>query len=365
VVPLNDVSTVVRETVADWFRLRWSDLHFDAAWTSVLVLVVLAAICILMLIVRGLRERKPGRTQIALPAVLPFMRSSRLSFLRHAAFLVFLVGIPFFAIALADPRTAFTREETSYPGRRIALLVDGSSSMVLKFDTARLKTPENRMFYTAVAAAEHFMQLRRNGRYHDLIALIQFGNEAYVVTPFTTDYENVLLSIRLIRDPKEWGTFSDSGTTIMRGVGEGVNLFKTFDFVSAAGNLMIMFTDGRDDEANIRGQTVDAAIAEMRRLRIPLYMIRTGFGLREGQVQTDALWKSVVERTGGRFYAADSEETILRAESEIDKLSAGRIDVREYTSQRPRFDGYALVAVALWLSAGMMKLGFKSFRTFP
>ena len=278
---------------------------------------------------------------------------------------MFLVGVPFFAIALADPRTAFTREETSYPGRRIALMVDGSSSMVVKFETKALKASENRTFYTAVAAAEHFMQLRRNGRYHDLIALIQFGNEAYVVTPFTTDYENILLSISLISDPREWGNFTDSGTTIMRGVSEGANLFKSFAFLNASGNLMLMFTDGQDDEENLRGESVDDILGEMRKYKIPLYMIRTGFNLKEGQVKTDALWRSVVEQTGGRFYAADSEEAILRAEAEIDKLSAGRIDVREYTAQRPRFDGYALVAVALWLCAGVMKLGFRSFRTFP
>ena len=364
-VPLKDLLNMVRETVADWLGLRWADLHFEAAWTAVLVLAVLVAICLLMLVARSLGPRKPGRAHLALPAVLPVMRRSRFSAVRHGAFLVFLVGVPFFAIALADPRTAFTREETSYPGRRIALLVDGSSSMVLKFETTKLQTPENRMFYTAVAAAENFMQLRRNGRYHDLIALIQFGNEAYVVTPFTTDYENVLLSISLISNPLEWGNFNDAGTTIMRGVSEGTNLFKSFDFLSASGNLMVMFTDGMDDEKNIKGASIDAVLAEMRKYRIPLYMIRTGFNLKEGQVPTDKLWRSVVEQTGGRFYAADNEAAILRAEADIDKLSAGRIDVREYTAQRPRFDGYALVAVALWLSAGMMKLGFRSFRTFP
>ena len=364
-VPLREILIVVQETAADWFELRWADLHFDAAFTAGLVLVVLAAICLLMLVARGLGSDTPGRTHMALPALLPVMRRPRFSIVRHGAFLVFLLGVPFFAVALADPRTAFTREETSYPGRRIALLVDGSSSMVLKFETKQLATPENRMFYTAVAAAEHFMQLRRNGRYHDLIALIQFGNEAYVVTPFTTDYENIVLSIRLISNPREWGNFNDSGTTIMRGVSEGTNLFKSFDFLNAAGNLMVMFTDGMDDEKNIRGASIDTVLAEMRKYRIPLYMIRTGFNLKEGQVPTDKLWRSVVEQTGGRFYAADSEETILRAEADIDKLSAGRIDVREYTAQRPRFDGYALVAVALWLSAAVMKLGFRSFRTFP
>ena len=208
-IPVRELLYAVRGTLEDWLSLRSSDLHFDQTWTAALVLIVLIAVATLMLLARGLRRQKAGRTHITLPAVLPVMRSSRLSILRHAAFLVFLVGVPFFAVALADPHTAFTREETSYPGRRIALLVDGSSSMVMKFETKTLKTPENRAFYTAVAAAEHFMKLRMNGRYHDLIALIQFGNEAYVVTPFTNDYENILLSLALIGDPFEFKQFPD------------------------------------------------------------------------------------------------------------------------------------------------------------
>ena len=62
--------------------------------------------------------------------------------------LLFVLGLPCFGLALADPHTGFAREEVSYPGRRIALLVDGSSSMVMKFETKKLKTPENRSFCT-------------------------------------------------------------------------------------------------------------------------------------------------------------------------------------------------------------------------
>jgi VWA domain-containing protein len=365
VVPLKELLSMVRDALGDWVRLSWNDLHFDETWTAVLVLVVLLAISGLMLLARGLRLQKAGRTHVTLPALLPSMLRSHFSVFRHAAFLVFLLGVPFFAVALADPHTAFTREETSYPGRRIALLVDGSSSMVMKFETKSLKTPENRAFYTAVASAEHFMKLRMNGRYHDLIALIQFGNEAYVVTPFTTDYDNILLSIRLISSPKEWGNFNDWGTTIIQGLNQATQLFKAFDFVNASGNAMVLFTDGRDEEKNIKGKPIESVIDEMRKYKIPVFMVRTGFDLKEGQIPTDKLWKPLVERTGGRFYAADSEDAILRAEAEIDKLATGRIDVREYTAQRPRFDGYALVAVMLWLSAGVMKLGFRTFRTFP
>ncbi len=364
-LPIRELLYATRDTLDQWLSLRTSDVHFDQTWVAVLVLIVLIAAAGLTLLARGLFSQKAGRSHITLPAVLPVMRSSHVSLLRHAAFLVFLLGVPFFAVALADPHTAFTRQETSYPGRRIALLVDGSSSMVMKFETKTLKTPENRAFYTAVAAAEHFMKLRMNGRYHDLIALIQFGNEAYVVTPFTTDYENIMLSIRLISSPKEWGSFNDWGTTIMQGLNQATQLFRAFDFVNAAGNAMVMFTDGRDDEKDLKGKPIEAVVADMKKYKIPVYMIRTGYDLKEGQIPTDRLWKPIVEQTGGRFYAADSEEAILRAEAEIDKLATGRIDVREYTAQRPRFDGYALVAIAFWLTAGVMKLGFKTFRTFP
>ena len=178
------------------------------------------------------------------------MHRSHLSMLRHLPVLLFVLGVPFFAMALADPHTGFTREEVSYPGRRIALLVDASTSMVMSFKSTRFKTQGESTFFTAVAGAEYFIKRRMDGPYKDLVALIQFGNQAYVVTPFTNDYENILLSVRLVGDPREWGRFSDWGTTIIEGIDQATQLFKAFNFVNASGNLMIVFTDGRDSELN-------------------------------------------------------------------------------------------------------------------
>jgi len=144
-----------------------------------------------------------------------------------------------------------------------------------------------------------------------------------------------------------------------------VQLFKAFDFVNASGNLMILFTDGRDSELNRQGRPLDALIAEARRYRIPVYMIRTAFKQSFGRVEQDTLWKNIVERTGGRFYAAYDEESIMTALREIDRLSPGTIDVRQYSVQKPRYAGYALGAVALWLVAALLKLGVPMFRTFP
>jgi von Willebrand factor type A domain len=362
---LTDVPIVIRRTLAEWMRLGLSDLDFPAADTAFLTLIVLLAMAILLTLVRGARSGSAVRVAVAVPAVLPVMRRSAMSGIRHAPFVLVLGGLPFFAVALADPLTAFTREQLTYPGRRIALVVDASNSMIVSFATARLKPTSDRAFFTSVAAAEHFMRLRMNGPYRDLIALVQFGTNAYVVTPFTTDYENVLLSIRLISDPVNWARFTDGGTTILEGIAQATRLFDAFDFTNASGNLMVIFSDGIDDKLHLKGQSLDQLVATARSSSIPVYMIRTAYNRKFGDVREDKLWQPAIERTGGRFYPAADEATILRAIDDIDRLSAGRIDVREYTAYEPRFSGYALIAAALWLAAVTLKIGFRSFRTYP
>jgi len=362
---IRQLPDALRRTVDEWSRTRWEDLRFSDARGAILVCAALLAIVLLVLLIRAVQGRRAGRTHIAVPALLPLMRASHLSAVRYLPVLLFVIGLPLFAMALADPHTGFTREEVSYPGRRIALLVDASTSMVMSFKSTTFKTQGESTFFTAVAGAEAFIQRRMKGPYHDVVALIQFGNQAYVVTPFTTDYENILLSVRLIGDPREWGRFSDWGTTIVEGIDQATQLFKAFNFVNASGNLMVVFTDGRDSELNRSNKPLDKLVNEARTLKIPVHMIRTGYNYRFGEVPQDKIWKGVVERTGGRFYAAYDDESLSRALLDIDRLSPGRIETREYSVQRPRFSAYALAAVALWMLAAMLKLSVPVFRTFP
>lgn len=361
---LNALWITLRATVDEWLRTRWSDLQFADARTALLAFTVLLSVTGFVFLIRLLLGRRAGRTHVPMPALLPLMRRSPLTMVRHLPLLLFLAGVPLFAVALAQPLTGFTREEVSYPGRRIAILVDASTSMVMQFKSD-MKRQGTATFFTAVAAAERFIQRRMDGPYRDLVALIQFGNEAYVVTPFTTDYENIQLSIRLISDPREWGRFADWGTTIVEGIDQGVQLFKAFDFINATGNLMIVFTDGRDSELNRQNKPLDNLVAEARTWKVPVHMMRTAYDRREGEVQQDKIWRGVVERTGGRFYAAYDDESIDRAIREIDRLTPGRIQTREYSVKRPRYAGYTLAAVSLWLTAALLKLSFGVFRTFP
>src|SRR5205807_1145084 len=178
---------------------------------------------------------KAGRTQVALPAVLNWGQSSWLSIVRHGALILFLVGLPFFALALADPYSTLTQEDVSFPGRRIALMIDASSSMMARFPAARL---------------------------------------------------------------------------------------------DAAGNLMVIFSDGQDTQVMIHGKSVNEVLAGAVATKIPVYMIRTSYNKALGAVLPDDIWRPAVEATGGKFYAASDESVIFNAIKDIDARSAGRVEVK-------------------------------------
>jgi hypothetical protein len=283
---------------------------------------------------------------------------------------LFVLGVPFFILALADPFTSLARQEVSFPGRRIGLLIDASSSMLEPFDAPTLSgnAPTNARFFTAVGGAETFIRMRMKSRYRDLIALIEFGDQAYVVTPFTNDYDNVLLSVSLIGDVTEFYRFPDQGTTIGTAIDQAVDLFTAFDYLDASGNLMVIFTDGEDTKVDgplLGNQHVEAILSGARRARIPVHFIRAAYGKDAGGVFSDRIWRPVVEKTGGKFYAVHNEATLLAALDEIDRVSAGQITVKHYSTRSPRFSIFALAAAGLWTVALALKLTVPHLRKFP
>ena len=203
------------------------------------------------------------------------------------------------------------------------------------------------------------------GKYHDLIGLIEFGDEAYVVTPFTTDYENILLSISLIGDWTEFMKFPDQGTTIGAAMEQGVGLFKAFDFLEASGNLMVLFTDGQDTQVTIHGKSVTEIVAGAVQTKIPVYMIRTSYNKGLGAVLPDDIWKPAIEATGGKFYAAADELAIMAAIRDIDSRSGGRVDIKRYSTARPRYTPYTFMAASFWTVALLLQLTVPYFRKFP
>ena len=352
-------------TLAELDNLTLSNLPLPRRDQSVIIFGIVALLALAALLTQTLLRRRAGRTHLVLPALLSstLTKRSQLAPLRHGAFVLFVAGVPFFAIALSDPHTSLVEERATFPGHRIAILIDASLSMDSSFATNQLGWGNT--FLANVAAAEYFVRRRMEGNHRDLVSLVQFGGEAYIVTPFTNDYENILLSIGLIGTPEEYDRFPDHGTLIMRAITRGVQLFRTFDFLRTQGNLMVVFSDGQDTHAVYEGQSLDEILQEAADNSIPVYFIRTAYDQRLGDVLPDVTWKLAVEKTGGRFYPAADEAAILQAVHEIDELSAGQIEFTQYVAHQPRFAPFALVAVAFWCVALLMGLGLKPFRRFP
>ena len=215
----------IGETLGALDRLWLDRLGFLRLREALVAAGMLGLLALAVIVARAGRGERPGRYRIALPALLPRTPRVGRGFVRHAPFLLFLAGLPLFVIALAAPHVSLVKEETTYPGHRITILIDASLSMNSAFSTRQLRAGNT--FLANVSAAEYFVKRRMDGPYHDLVALIEFGSQAYIVTPFTNDYENILLSIGLIGTPEEYRRFPDHGTLIMGAINRGVQLFRT------------------------------------------------------------------------------------------------------------------------------------------
>src|SRR6478736_2815387 len=341
---LSEARQYLANTIADWQGVRLADLQFWHRGDARLFVLGLAFLALFALAARSFLVRQPGRHRLVVPAILTTLRPTYLGFLRHLPLLLFLAGIPFLTIALADPFSSLVTSEVSYPGRRIAVMIDASTSMRTPFKASHLnsRAETDATFFTTVAAAERFVRMRMGERYRDLMALIEFGNEAYVVTPFTNDYDNILLSISLIGDPVEYSLFPDQGTIIAQAINQSIGLFRAFNFMDAAGNIMVLFSDGEDTRVQVGDKTLDEILQNSVDAKIPLYFVRCNYERSRGKVIPDELWIPAVQKTGGKFYAADSEASLLAAIRDIDSVSAGTIQTTQYTSQQPRFAFFAL-----------------------
>jgi hypothetical protein len=127
----------------------------------------------------------------------------------------------------------------------------------------------------------------------------------------------------------------------------------------------VIFSDGQDNNVQIGDMTLDQVLEKAVDNKVPVYMIRTAYARGLFDVIPDQVWKKAIDTTGGRFYPAANQETIMQAIKEIDAAATGRVDVREYSVRQPRYTRFALAAVLLWTLAIGLQMSLRMFRTFP
>jgi Ca-activated chloride channel homolog len=367
VIGADALRALVRTLATEWRGLTLGSLQFSHRTEARLMLIALVGLSLVALTARSIALRRPGRHNVVLPALLDVPQPPALALLVHVPLLLALTGLGLLALAVADPYTALVTREASYPGRRICLTIDASNSMSSPFKTSTLHTqsPTDEAFFTSVAAAERFVRMRMDGHYRDLVALVEFGSDAYVVTPFTSDYDNILLSLSLIGAPQEFATFPDQRTLIAKAIDQGIELFKAFKFLDASGNLMVIFSDGEDTIAAANGRRLEDIIRGAVQAGVPVYFVRTQYERKLGEHIPDALWSEAVAATGGKFFAASDEASLLTAIREIDHVAAGTVKLTEYVQQEPRFIIFAALALFCFVASITTKLTVPCCRKYP
>lgn len=279
--------------------------------------------------------------------------------LRHGLFLLRILALAFFIIAMAKPRsTDVTTRTSSTQGIDIVLAIDISASML-----ARDLKP-NRLEALKEVAAEFI-----KGRPSDRIGLVVYAGESFTLTPVTSDKAVVLRALEEL----EYNTVIENGTAIGMGLATSVNRLKDSN---AKSKVIILLTDGVNNSGFI-----DPKIASelAREYEIKTYTIGLGSSgmalspigiLPNGQFQygmarveiDEALLQEIAKTTGGQYYRATDNEKLEEIYEEIDSLEKTEIEEFTFTNFEERFRPFLLLG-GLFLIMELF-LRFTVFRSF-
>jgi Ca-activated chloride channel family protein len=160
-------------------------------------------------------------------------------------------------------------------------------------------------------------------RESDRIGLIVFGDRAYLQLPFTRDLKTADALVRLM----EVG-MAGPRTALGDAIGLSIHAFESSEVDD---RVLILLTDGNDTASKMT--PINASdIAKLNGVEIHTIGIGNTDATGEDKVDFDTL-EAVASRTGGRFFNAEDQATLVEVYREIDEATTA--DVRTQ-SWRPR-----------------------------
>src|SRR5688500_18932042 len=106
---LRDTWEAIAALWAGWGDLYLDRLIFSPHGVAQQLLIALVRLAGIFVVIRSFGNRSPANRRMALPAIVTRPGWSRASLSRHGALILALAGLPFFVIALSDPRTTLAR----------------------------------------------------------------------------------------------------------------------------------------------------------------------------------------------------------------------------------------------------------------
>ena len=295
--------------------------------------------------VRGLRGRG-AKIRYSDVGLLKNLTPTLRQRLRHGVFVLRVLAVAAFILALARPQSSSKEEEISTEGVDIVLAMDVSSSML-----AEDFKPNNRLTAAKVVAREFI-----KGRKNDRLGMVVFAGESFTQCPLTLDYGVLLELLDQVKvADKDW-----DGTAIGMGL---VNAIDRLRDSKAKSKVIILLTDG----VNNRGQVDPITAARIAQAYgIKIYTIGAGtrgtamypvddpvLGRRyvpmRVEIDEDVL-KEIARITGGAYFRATDSDKLREIYKEIGEMEKTKIEVKEYTRYEEYFVyfvGFGLVLLLL------------------
>jgi len=280
-----------------------------------------------------------------------------LSVIRWAVLVLFIIG-------LARPQHIESETTVRASGVDIVTALDLSTRMAAEDRVFTIKGEQVNRLEVAKDVLKRFVQKRGNDR----IGLVAFAGRAYIAAPLTLDHDFLIQNI----DRLNFGLIED-GTAIGSGLSAAVNRLQE---LKSKSKIVILMTDGQNNAGKVPPITAAEAA---QALNVKVYTIGVGtrgmgrmpftdpFGRKRYQpVPVDIDEKTLTEiaqKTGGKYYRADSSDTLRKVYEEIDKLERSEVETKKYVQVEELFK-WAVIPGLLLLAAEVL-LGNTIWRKLP
>lgn len=289
-------------------------------------------------------HKSDASVQLSDTRALAKQRKSIRIWMLHVPFILRFSAICLLGLALARPQSAHIADrEESTEGIDIMMALDVSGTMLAEdFTPNRLEA--------AKSVAADFVRNRPN----DQIGLVVFAGESFTQCPLTTDTASLVHLIESV----EFGQIED-GTAIGLGLATAVSRMKED---SVASKVIILLTDGSNNRGEIDPITA-ADIAKGCKIRV--YTIGVGsygqaraavptpYGIQYAMVDSEfdeGTLKRIAETTGGQYFRATDETSLMEIYNQIDQLEKTKLHTRLYhRSHHEDFMPFLLAALGCLL----------------
>lgn len=269
--------------------------------------------------------------------------------LAHLPRLLQMLGLALVVLAAARPRLTERTTVVESEGLDIMLAVDTSGSM--RQEDFRVGARAVNRLEMAKAVMSDFVE----GRPHDRIGVVAFGEEAFTHVPLTLDHDTLVRVLDQIRI----GIAGEARTAVGSAIAIASKRLKELD---APSKIVILLTDGRNNAGRL-GPEEAAELAA--RLGIKVYTIGIGsaggrslFGGSDGLDETTLA--RVAEATGARYFRAGDAQALQQVYATIDTLEPSPAEVDELVQHEELYaralaPGFGLLVLQMLLSATWLR----------